>query len=190
MGTRGAVGVRVGGVDKIAYNHFDSHPGELGEAVLAECRELAADMPGLLDAATQLRVVSEDVPPTQQEAARLSQWSDMSVGGHDGGLSWYRVLRRAQGGIASYLQAGVICDAADFLADSLFCEWAYIVNLDEDVLEVYRGFQREPGSGRYAQLQRKAGGEHYGVSLIGSIPLIGLPSDLSQLGVYEPNEES
>lgn len=32
--TRGAVGFRVDGVDKVTYNHSDSYPGGLGAAVL------------------------------------------------------------------------------------------------------------------------------------------------------------
>ena len=39
---------------------------------------------------------------------------------------------------------------ADFAYDSLFCEWAYVLDLDSEVLEVYRGFQKEPHeSGRF-----------------------------------------
>ncbi|MCW3162638.1 hypothetical protein [Chryseobacterium oryctis] len=34
----------------------------------------------------------------------------------------------------------VLVDAEGFAADSLFCEWAYIVDLDNNTLEVYRGF--------------------------------------------------
>jgi hypothetical protein len=78
-------------------------------------------------------------------------------------------------------------DGAGFLRDSLFCEWAYIVNLDDDdgVLEVYRGFNKNPqATGRYAELQRElrdyeiANGstpEWYGVVLIDTIPLDELP---------------
>lgn len=32
----------------------------------------------------------------------------------------------------------------DFAKDSLFCEWAYVVNLDNDTLEIYQGFNEQP----------------------------------------------
>jgi len=39
----------------------------------------------------------------------------------------------------------------DFLFDSLFCEYAYIINLDENILEFYIGFNKNPeADGRYA----------------------------------------
>lgn len=39
----------------------------------------------------------------------------------------------------------------NFLFDSLFCEFAYIINLDENVLEFYIGFNKNPeADGRYA----------------------------------------
>lgn len=32
----------------------------------------------------------------------------------------------------------------NFAADSLFCEWAYVIDLDNLVLEVYKGFNKQP----------------------------------------------
>jgi hypothetical protein len=34
--------------------------------------------------------------------------------------------------------------STDFAKDSLFCEWAYLVNFDSRSVEVYRGFNKEP----------------------------------------------
>ena len=35
-------------------------------------------------------------------------------------------------------------DNHNFIKDSMFCEYAYIINLDEECLEFYVGFQNEP----------------------------------------------
>ena len=60
-------------------------------------------------------------------------------------------------------------DSKDFLADSLFCEYAYIINLDTGMLEFYRGFNQNPnGKGRYAKL---VSGDYNGVVLIQEVPL-------------------
>lgn len=66
----------------------------------------------------------------------------------------------------------------DFLIDSLFCEFAYIINLDDEVLEIYTGFNKNPNEkGRYANKtmdldnKKYSGGKYYGVKLVQTIPL-------------------
>lgn len=50
-------------------------------------------------------------------------------------------------GILAYIQNAespeVYLDL-NFAADSLFCEWAYVLDLDNNVLETYRGFNKTP----------------------------------------------
>lgn len=58
-----------------------------------------------------------------------------------------------------------------FAADSLFCEWAYVVDLDAGTLETYRGFNEEPLSAeeRFASMYK--GGDYHPVRLIDVTPL-------------------
>jgi len=56
---------------------------------------------------------------------------------------------------------------------TLFCEWAYIVNLDDNVLEIYKGFNKNKyAAGRYAKVvDEEPYDDWQGVKLFKSIPL-------------------
>lgn len=77
-------------------------------------------------------------------------------------------------------------DSADFAGDSLMCEFAYVLDLDKQVLEVYTGFNREPlkeGDRFFAvtidddehNLKRE-GGPYTQVKLAATYPLDKLPT--------------
>jgi len=38
----------------------------------------------------------------------------------------------------------LLVDRRDFPYDSLFCEYAYVLDLDRDILEIYKGFNKSP----------------------------------------------
>jgi hypothetical protein len=69
----------------------------------------------------------------------------------------------------------------EFARDSLFCEWAFVLDLDNEVLEVHKGFQKRPHKrGRFHDLQpegRKSvsGDSYYPVALAAEFPFAGLP---------------
>lgn len=46
-------------------------------------------------------------------------------------------------------------DQREFAADSLFCEWVYVIDLDKEIVEVYEGFNKSPltQSDRFFHLQ-------------------------------------
>lgn len=44
-------------------------------------------------------------------------------------------------------------DAYSFATESLFCEWAYVIDMDKKVLEIYKGFNKSPAKGRFAKME-------------------------------------
>jgi hypothetical protein len=60
-------------------------------------------------------------------------------------------------------------EGADFLKDSLFCEWGYVINLTTNRLEIYRGFQKKPQENRYKITEPD--GKYFNCALIREIPL-------------------
>ena len=169
MGTRGAYGFRVDGQDKVTYNRFDSYPGGLGEEMIGFIRQTPDSE--LLAIAKRLKMVDGNTAPTEKQIEQYRDKTlDLSVSGQTEN-EWYCLLRDAQGkpnmwkGTVNHMIEG-----ASFLGDSLFCEWAYIINVDIGVLEVYKGFNKNPDApGRYAALST-GGNEYSGVALIDEVP--------------------
>ncbi len=166
MGTRGAYGFRLDGKDKVTYNHFDSYPSYLGVNLVGELSERFAhgwaqprtdpfDMyvAALTATVASIVLVQEDGIPELADVLRYERYADEAASGQDRRKEWYVLLRSCQGHLTPYLSGAVqhMIDSHAFLADSLFCEWAYVVNLDERTFEVYEGFNKDPnGDGRYA----------------------------------------
>lgn len=198
MGTRGLVGFVVGGEVKASYNHFDSYPSGTGIEVLHWLREHKDDR-GLDERAAAIDLIEdEESAPTPEHLQTAAKYADPSVGGpmtNTEVTTYYQLLRHAQGSLQAYLELGFMVDSRGFADDSLFCEWAYLVNLDDRVLEVYRGFQNEDHrKGRFGrntdedwalenewwrterQMENPTS-RRYPIALLTTYPLDDLPSD-------------
>lgn len=172
MGTRGCYGFRINASDKVTYNHFDSYPEGLGVTVVEFIRNTSDDE--MKEIAKKIELVSECNLPTPEQITICKEAGLVNLDVNSGKEEdWYCLMREAQGDLSVYKKIPYMTDSKDFLADSLYCEWAYIINLDESVLEVYRGFNRNPVStGRYAPLiGSKVSNQYYGVVLVCQIPL-------------------
>lgn len=210
MGTRGFTGVLIEGQEKIGYQQYDSRPNGAGLKVLKSLRLLMRDEEQLRKQARDLNVVDASRPPLPSEVKRLKPYTDLGVGAQSTD-DWYCLLRNTQGNLDMILECGYIDDSASFALDSLFCEWGYLVDLDQGTFEVYKGFQEErPREGRWAGRptleevnvennshdQDLADGkinetqhtlftnrEYYAVNRVASWPLNSLPSDEEFLAV-------
>ena len=72
-------------------------------------------------------------------------------------------------------------DSTEFAADSLFCEYAYVLDLDKNVLEVYRGFTTTPLSKKQrfyflTEIQKREGDKYFPIKLAKSYSLDNLPT--------------
>lgn len=232
MSTRGTVGFVINGEEKLTYNHSDSYPDGLGVEVLKFLRKNPPVK--IKDKVAALQVIDPDVPATRDQILALrpttnwyvNQYSmagpqpeDVSPTSPDGlpdtNVSWYNLLRGTQGELGAILDCGYMEDGSDFPLDSLFCEWAYVVDFDKGALEVYKGFQKErPTSGRWAgrptdeenaknyeahlALAKERGRDPWktetppfqAIALAGTFPLDDLPTDKKFCkAVWPPGEE-
>ena len=158
MSTRGVVGFRYKRKDLLAYNHSDSYPSYLGNKVVHDLHDLLQKgLKPLIRQVEALTIVTEETPrPDEKTQRRLRKYGNSGVGNSD--EYWYRALRETQGDIKAILQSRFLLDSAATILDSLYCEWGYIVNLDDETLEIYKGGQTKPSRlGRYAKLRPSNG---------------------------------
>lgn len=143
MGTRGFTGFRIGGVNKIAYQQFDSYPDGVGAEVVTQLRSMiqAVGVDGIRKLATDLK--KAEGKPTEEQIIALQKagYVDLQVSTQKTD-DWYCLLRKTQGSPYDILQAGIFEDSEYFAADSLFCEHGYLINLDDEKLEYFVGFQK------------------------------------------------
>lgn len=88
-------------------------------------------------------------------------------------------------------------DDYNFAADSLFCEWAYVIDFDKNTFEVYEGFNQTPLEAherffgmvceRYAN--KKSSDVYHPVKLKKVFSLLDLPTTEEFLLEFEPPSE-
>lgn len=174
MGTRGLYGFRKNGVDKTTYNHYDSYPDGLGMTVAEFCKNTTEEeMNKIYDG---IEMVSKRSIPTERQIAFCVENGTADTGVSSGRYDeWYVLLRAAQGDFTKLRDMIRRCgkaymiDDRDFIKDSLWCEYAYIINLDTHKLEFWKGFQKFPQAGNRYGCDAADGG-YYPCALIARIP--------------------
>ena len=150
MGTRGIYGYRKNKQDKLMYNHYDSYPEGLGQNMLEYIKMYSNKE--INDICDSIKFVENDKNfQIQQEMKGKIQSREVYL--------------------SSFHKDSTILMPEDngFIKDSLFCEWGYIVNLDTECLEVWRGFQIVSQKGnRYGRKKNSDG--YYPCRLMAEIP--------------------
>lgn len=201
MSTRGVLGLFSGGVTKATYNHSDSYPTGLGKDTAEELTEALKTI-GIDKMRSNFKKIKmikdEDKQPSNTDIKKYNDYANTHVGGpmsNDVVLTWYQLLRETQGTLMPYYKGEVVhmIDGKSFIGSGLYCEWVYIVNLDTEELEVYKGFQRvKHNEGRYANMRGyKAydGTQYYPAKLIRTYPFDNLPKE-NEWKIREEEEDN
>lgn len=198
MGTRFLTAVFADGQYRVAqYGQWDGYPEGAGVNILHFLRD-ELDERRFREELGKLRWA--DSAKLQELSRRFGADEDgfISIDDHDRMKRVFPEFHRDTGeDILRLIQNGGVLSGAlrndlEFAGDSLFCEWAYVVDFDARVLEVYKWFNKEPldVTERFAQLPHD--GKYYPVKCAASWWLDGLPSDedfLAVLGIDDEEDE-
>lgn len=173
MSTRGVCGFHKNGTDKITYNHSDSYPRELGNGVKKFISNHSIqELNYIFD---KIILVDRHSKPSDDQINECKRYLDLGVSEQTED-DWYCLLRLSQGDLETYAKGlRYMIDDSNFIKESLFCEWGWIINLDKNVLEIYKGFQSCPNYNRYfTPIPTNDGGSgsfFYNCQLIKEVPL-------------------
>lgn len=147
MATRGIYGFRKNNYDKLNYNHFNSFPSGLGVDIvffikshsLEEINKLCDELIPL-----PYDTYFEELSPEQKNM--MIEFAKEQHEDFEGKKLSY-MLAPFEGNLEAYYdypQVRLMRDDKEFIKNSLSCEWGYIINLDNNTLEIWQGFQSEP----------------------------------------------
>lgn len=179
MGTRGVYGFHKNGIDKITYRFEDSYPRELGESIIRFIFSTSKEeRNNIFD---KIIIVDEESVPTLEQIQECQKYYNSEIG-EKNIFDWYCLLRKSQGKLDLYKNdLRYMIDGKGFMHDSLYCEWGYVINLDNNELEIYEGFQTKPNKSRYSKDIGISYDEcciFYTCKLVKSIPFKELDIDL------------
>lgn len=190
MGTRHLIAVQLDGQYRVAqYGQWDGYPSGQGATVLKFLKKW--DRPTFeakLRAVAWITQEELDALNARIKAERLdwpSLWPELH---RDTGAEILRLVQDRDAGIK-------LRNQIDFAANSLMCEWGYVIDLDANTLEVFKGFQKLPlpKEDRFANFKptdsREAVEGYYQIRRVASYPLDKLPSMTRMERDCDPDEE-
>ena len=191
MGTRNLTAVYIDGEYKIAqYGQWDGYPEGQGLTALMFCRAIA-DKDARAEIAekfrkcswiTQAEVDRRNAMITNGEVKNWGkEWPELH---RDTGAEILAIVANSEKGLA-------LKNDLSFAADSLFCEWAWVIDLDAGTFEGYRGFNETPltEEERFYFLRDKEEGEYHGIKLAAKWSLDDLPTNDDFLDAFKEDDD-
>jgi len=197
MGTRNLTAVYIDGEYKVAqYGQWDGYPDGQGMTALTFLRD-KMNLELFKDALRKSSYI------TQQEYNKL--WEQLGVNPKDGWVTMedadamkkaHPQFSRDTGAeilelVQSHPEGMKLQDQISFAADGLFCEWAWVVDLDAGTFEGYKGFNQTPltEEDRFYFLREHEDSDYHGVRLVAKWSLDSLPTNDEFLAAFDEGEE-
>lgn len=195
MGTRNlTMVINEKGETKVAqYGQWDGYPGGVGSSLLAFLKDDSL-VRKLKDNLEKCRFLDDEKDKDFLESYNSSapKWSKPDNRSPEQKEWWSEFMSRDLAddvlkNIAYSDQEEILlADKSNVAKDSLFCEWAYVVDFSKGVLECYSGFQKQSKDGRFGS-ELKDG--YYPVALLKTYLLSDLPDEGTFCLELEPAEE-
>lgn len=178
MGTRHLTVVVLNKKIKVAqYGQWDGYPDGQGKTIMNFISK-KMDLRKFKKAVSECTFITAETWDTKMKAVGVEpgqEWMTSQQSDEFAKLN-PQLSRDVGGSILEMIQnkgARELQNQTDFAADSLFCEYAYVVDLDNKVLEVYKGFNTSgKAKGRFARLKNSdphSNGKYSPVSLFKKI---------------------
>jgi hypothetical protein len=199
MGTRHLTMVVSDGKTRIAqYGQWDGYPKGQGYTVLDFLRKQKGNFEKFKKKLENCRFINDkdqkQIDKFMKSIGSKGGWmtSDQAEKYHkaypymnrDNGAKILDMVLKSKGEV-------LLSDATNFAADSLFCEWAYVIDFDKNVLECYGGFTTEPvgDDNRFKQFEAdRENKEYYCITLLKTYELDKLPNKRQFVNDLEPKE--
>lgn len=198
MGTRGLIAVVLDGDFKVAqYSQWDNYPSGNGVNILNFMQEMMRGKRSIEKFRKNLRACT-----WIDEAELSAMWK--AAGAKDDGMIDYDAAKKfgaehpefsrdtgAKILALVYKQPLKLQDQKEFAGDGLFCEWAYVIDLDQEQFEVYEGFKQYtmPEGQRFSNFKSNHN-EYTPVQLKHLWKLNELPNKRTFLKTLEPQEDA
>jgi hypothetical protein len=205
MGTRNLTAVMSDGKYVIAqYGQWDGYPSGQGATALDFCRKhlkKPAGRAAFKDRLARCRFGSEEEIRKFYDDEGIGEFMNMNQAAAFK-KKYPTIDRDLAAGVLEHVwnatEPVVLKDSIDFAGDSLFCEYAYVIDLDKGTFEAFKGFVKEPlaKGERFADSKpdrtpSASGDTYYPVRNVGTWSLEDLPTkrELEEAFKSEDDEE-
>lgn len=189
MGTRHITAVYVDGAYKVAqYGQLDGYPDGAGLSVLQFARTIADKeaRKAFADKVRACRFITDEEADELERKYRSGEIKALDAE--------YPAFSRNTGdeilGLISEHGVRVLHNQIEFVANGLFCEWVWVIDLDSGRFEGWKGWQGSPPEceDRWTFLLDKCEDGYYTPALAGDFPLDDLPTDKEFLDAFKVEE--